>query len=62
MFQLAVDDDIALVLAEERHAQVMTDLIVRNQARLARWEPWAEQPATVDGTRAYIRAALEDFL
>src|SRR5438105_3006486 len=62
MFSLVVDDEIALVLAEERHAQVMTDLIVRNQARLARWEPWAEQPATLDGTRAYIRAALEDFV
>jgi ribosomal-protein-serine acetyltransferase len=62
MFQLAVDDEIALVLAEERHAQAMTDLIVRNQRRLARWEPWAEQPATLDGTRAYIRAALEDFV
>ena len=62
MFQLDVDDEIALVLAEERHAQVMTDLIVRNQARLARWEPWAEQPATLESTRAYIRAALEDFV
>ena len=62
MFQLDVDDDIALVLAEERHAQTMTDLIVRNQDRLARWEPWAEQPATLDSTRAYIRAALEDFV
>src|SRR5438093_12895253 len=62
MFQLKVDDEITLVLAEERHARVMTDLIVRNQARLARWEPWAEQPATVEGTRAYIRAALEDFV
>ena len=62
MFQLLVDDEIALVLAEERHAQAMTDLIKRNQVRLARWEPWAEQPATVDSTRAYIRAALEDFL
>ena len=62
MFQLGVDDDIALVLAEERHAQVMTDLIVRNQPRLARWEPWAEQPATLESTRAYIRAALEDFV
>jgi len=61
MFSLRVDDEITLVLAEDRHARVMTDLIVRNQARLARWEPWAEQPATVDGTRAYIRAALEDF-
>ena len=41
MFQLRVDDEVALVLAEERHAQAMTDLIVRNQDRLARWEPWA---------------------
>jgi ribosomal-protein-serine acetyltransferase len=62
MFQLRVDDEIALVLAEERHAQAMAELIVRNQRRLARWEPWAEQPTTVDNTRAYIRAALEDFL
>jgi ribosomal-protein-serine acetyltransferase len=62
MFQLLVDDEIVLVLAEERHAQAMTDLIKRNQRRLARWEPWAEQPATLDSTRAYIRAALEDFL
>src|SRR5215471_14975110 len=62
MFQLPVDDEITLVLAEERHAQVMTDLIRRNQRRLARWEPWAEQPQTVDGTRAYIRASLEDFV
>ena len=61
MFQLRVDDEIVLVLAEERHAQVMTDLILRNQARLARWEPWAEHPATLDGTRAYIRSALDDF-
>jgi ribosomal-protein-serine acetyltransferase len=62
MFQLPVDEQISLVLAEERHAQAMTQLIVRNHARLARWEPWAEQPATLDGTRAYIRAALEDFV
>ncbi|MCA1646824.1 MAG: GNAT family N-acetyltransferase [Chloroflexi bacterium] len=62
MFQLLVEDDIVLVLAEERHAEAMTELIVRNQDRLARWEPWAEEPATLDATRAYIRAALEDFV
>lgn len=61
MFELRVDKDITLVLAEDRHARVMTDLIVRNQARLARWEPWAEHPATLESTRAYIRAALDDF-
>jgi len=62
VFQLPVDDAISLVLAEERHAAAVTALIVRNQQRLARWEPWAEQPATVEGQRAFIRAALEDFL
>jgi ribosomal-protein-serine acetyltransferase len=62
VFQLPVDGALVLVLAEERHATAVTELIVRNQQRLARWEPWAEQPATVDGTRAFIRAALEDFL
>jgi ribosomal-protein-serine acetyltransferase len=62
MFELQVDDELSLVLAEDRHARVMTDLIVRNQARLAKWEPWAEHPATVEGTRAYIRTALEDFV
>jgi ribosomal-protein-serine acetyltransferase len=62
MFRLTVDEEVSLVLAEERHAHAVTELIVRNQARLARWEPWAEQPQTVDGTRAYIRASLEDFV
>ena len=62
MFELIVDDELSLVLAEERHAGVITDLIVRNQARLARWEPWAEHLATLEGTRAYIRTALEDFV
>lgn len=61
MFELIVDDELSLVLAEERHAGAMTELIARNQARLARWEPWAEHPATLESTRAYIRGALEDF-
>jgi ribosomal-protein-serine acetyltransferase len=62
MFSLIVDDELSLVLAEERHAGVMTELIARNQARLARWEPWAEHPPTLESTRAYIRTALEDFV
>jgi ribosomal-protein-serine acetyltransferase len=62
MFQLLVDDQISLVLAEERHAPIVNELIARNQPRLARWEPWAEQPQSIDATRAYIRASLEDFV
>lgn len=61
MFVLPVDDEIALVLAEEWHADEVADLIVRNQRRLARWEPWAERPATAGALRSFIRTCLEGF-
>jgi ribosomal-protein-serine acetyltransferase len=61
MFVLPVDDEIELVLAEERHAEEVARLITRNQDRLARWEPWAQYPATTDALRRFIRACLEGF-
>jgi ribosomal-protein-serine acetyltransferase len=61
MLSLHVDDTLRLTLAEPRHAEQVTELIVRNQDRLARWLPWARQPATVDTTRGYIRSNLTAF-
>lgn len=61
MFALPVDGEIDLVLAEERHADAVARLIVRNQRRLARWEPWAERPATIGALRSFIRGCLEGF-
>src|SRR5215472_411465 len=61
MFALPVDGEVDLVLAEERHAETVARLIVRNQQRLARWEPWAEHPATVGALRSFIRGCLEGF-
>lgn len=61
MFVLPVDGEIQLVLAEERHAEEVSALIVRNQRRLARWEPWAEHPATVAALRSFIRSCLDGF-
>jgi ribosomal-protein-serine acetyltransferase len=61
MFVLPVDAEIQLVLAEERHAEEVAALIVRNQRRLARWEPWAEHPATVVALRSFIRSCLDGF-
>jgi len=61
MFVLPVDAEIELVLAEERHAEEVAALIVRNQRRLARWEPWAEHPATVGALRSFIRGCLDGF-
>src|SRR5215467_5553226 len=61
MFVLPVDAEIDLVLAEERHAEEITAVITANQERLARWEPWAEQPATVFALRGYLRTCLQGF-
>ena len=61
MFTLRVDAELDLVLAEERHAADVTRLVARNHERLARWEPWAALPNTVEGSRAYIRSWLEGF-
>src|SRR2546430_14706465 len=61
MFVLPVDQEIELVLAEERHAEEVAALIVRNQERLARWEPWAQYPATTEAVRRFIRACPEGF-
>jgi ribosomal-protein-serine acetyltransferase len=61
MFLLPVDGEIDLVLAEEWHAEEVAALIARNQQRLARWEPWAEQPATAAVVRTFIRTCLEGF-
>ncbi len=61
MFVLPVDDEVELVLAEERHAEEVSAVITRNQERLARWEPWAQYPATPEAVRRFIRACLDGF-
>lgn len=61
MFSLIVDDGLRLTLAEERHAEPITELMARNQARLALWQPWAAYRPSVESTRSYIRGGLARF-
>ncbi|MDR7273658.1 GNAT family N-acetyltransferase [Catenuloplanes atrovinosus] len=61
MFSLTVDDGLRLTLAEERHAEPITELMARNRERLARWQPWAMYRPTVESTRSYIRGGLSRF-
>lgn len=42
---------------EEMHA-----LTVANVERLRQWEPWAREEQTLEGTRAFTRAQLSDFV
>ncbi|WP_033342449.1 GNAT family N-acetyltransferase [Catenuloplanes japonicus] len=61
MFALTVDDDLRLTLAEPHHAEPITALMLRNQDRLARWQPWAAYRPSVESTRSYIRGCLDRF-
>lgn len=63
MFRLDVDGEVCLVLAEERHAPALAALGLRNRDRLARWEPWAEEPGafSTESTAKFLRGALTGF-
>jgi ribosomal-protein-serine acetyltransferase len=53
LFTIAVDDEVALRLAEERDAAPLYALIVQDRERLGAWLPWADSQ-TEDATRAFI--------
>ncbi|MFB9234207.1 GNAT family N-acetyltransferase [Plantactinospora siamensis] len=61
MFSLTVDESTRLVLAEPQHAPTVSALIERNQRRLARWQPWAAWPPTVQSSLDYITTGLQNF-
>jgi ribosomal-protein-serine acetyltransferase len=61
MFALTLDDGLRLVLAEPHHAEPIAGLMLRNQERLALWQPWAAYRPSVESTRSYIRGCLDRF-
>jgi hypothetical protein len=60
-FVLPVTDDVALRVAEVGLAQTYHALVERNLDRLARWERWAETPAPLEGTRAWLESRMLAF-
>lgn len=48
--------------ADEPPADAYHELLVANHERLARWEPWAVQPPTPEGTRKFLEAAGRSWL
>lgn len=60
MFQLRLDDELALALRERHHATALAGLIDANREHLARWFAWA--PTADEATaRAWAEAGLEQF-
>lgn len=54
MFSLRADDEVALELAEEHHAQAIYDLTDRNRDHLSPWMPWVATTTTVADTQAFL--------
>lgn len=54
IFPLEVRPGLTLELAGPHLAGEYHDLVERNLPRLARWEPWAEAPQSLAGTRTYL--------
>jgi ribosomal-protein-serine acetyltransferase len=62
MFSHRLGDDAALVLRTAAIADAYHELVVANHERLARWEPWAVEQPTLEGTRSFLEAAGRSWL
>jgi ribosomal-protein-serine acetyltransferase len=61
MFTRVIDEGVELRILEERHAEALHAAAERNRASLREWLFWADLDQTVDDTRAFIRAGLEQY-
>lgn len=61
MFSLTVDDEVALELAEEHHAQAIFDLTDRNRDHLRPWMPWVDGTKTVEDTLGFLRFVRAEY-
>jgi len=62
MFSHRLGDGVVLVLRTAALTDAYHQLLVLNHERLARWEPWAVQPPTPEGTRSFLEAAGRSWL
>jgi len=53
------DGELELDPMDPSFAQEYLDVVARNIERLARWEPWAQQPPTLESIRAFQGGAAE---
>lgn len=62
MFSHRLDDETVLVLRTPAITEAYHALLTINQDRLARWEPWAAQPLTLEGTRSFLEAGARGWI
>jgi RimJ/RimL family protein N-acetyltransferase len=62
MFTFPLGADAALLPRTAALTEAYHEMLVANQQRLARWEPWAAQPPTPESTRAFLEASGRAWL
>lgn len=58
---IEIRQGLRLVLADSALAQPYFELVSRNLERLALWEPWAQVPQSLSGTRVYLAWQAQGF-
>jgi ribosomal-protein-serine acetyltransferase len=61
VFKIPVDEKTYLQLLEEHHAEELFARVEQNRHYLRIWLPWLDRNTTVEHTRAFIRASLQQF-
>jgi ribosomal-protein-serine acetyltransferase len=55
--KLKVDDTVALELLDQRHAEVLNELVSNNRYHLREWLPWVDHMRSVEDFRKYINSS-----
>lgn len=61
MFSYQIDEELQLRLYDQRDAETMHEVIVRNRQYLNKWLPWAGVQQSADDSRAFIRRNLVQY-
>lgn len=61
MFSFQIDENLKLVLPQERHAEEITKVVRENLEQLKLWMPWATDDYSIDSAREFIKFNLSGF-
>ncbi|HSK73654.1 MAG TPA: hypothetical protein VK892_18295, partial [Pyrinomonadaceae bacterium] len=61
MFSFQIDENLKLVLLQERHAGELTKVVRENLEQLKLWMPWATDDYSADSAREFIKSNLLEF-
>jgi ribosomal-protein-serine acetyltransferase len=62
LFSFPLDGDAVLIPRTAAITDAYHELLVANQERLARWEPWAGKPPVLEETRSFLESSGRNWL